>query len=180
MTKKGFLYISILLLTVVIGFSQKPNKNLIPWTEDYQLNWADFKGRPDKNSNYEALTYSSIGFYTEYKDNKLIIHANCDFDKSKSWVKKGNEKNAQLLKHEQGHFDLTEIYTRKLRQAFSEVKDDIAQKKVQSVFEKNQKEYNIIQKKYDTETKNGTIADQQEIWNEYIIKQLEELKMFKE
>ncbi len=43
------------------------------------------------------------------------------FDRQRSWVK-NEAKLDYVLRHEQGHFDIFEVYTRKIRKALSEKK----------------------------------------------------------
>src|SRR5829696_5005254 len=75
------------------------------------LQWSDFSGMPDDSSPFFAYTarttkfkYSSVNF----EGNKAILNGfemTLEFNEKNSWVKKGKE-NDELLKHEQGHFDV--------------------------------------------------------------------------
>lgn len=101
----------------------------IKWTPDYKLNVSDFKqliydykGIKYDSTKYNMLAYSSvtIGYSFKMEKGKTVFDAFALFVRSKSWMKAPNEA---VLKHEQGHFDITEIYACKLEQAVREMKN---------------------------------------------------------
>src|ERR1700733_10251558 len=106
---------NILLVISLCSFETK-SSSLIDWSADKRLTWSDFKARPDENSPNAALTGTNIQFDFAYSSQTgFTYHITCRFDKNKSW---GRVKTDYILSHEQGHFDIAEIYTRKLCKAF--------------------------------------------------------------
>jgi hypothetical protein len=98
----------------------------IKWSPDYKLTFNDFQAKePDKELSKQALKYGihagnvfvGISFDVKTEGNKAIIDAFAYIIKSKSWLKSADEK---VLKHEQGHFDIAEIYARKFEQAMKQ------------------------------------------------------------
>ena len=88
----------------------------IIWSQNRKLIWNDFKGQPDNNEMNKASTFAGLelmSFYTKGSIPKLNVI--CYFIKSKSWVKVENE---DYLAHEQVHFDIWELYARKIRKSF--------------------------------------------------------------
>jgi hypothetical protein len=82
----------------------------------------------------------------------------------------------RLLQHEQRHFDLCEVYARKLRQKLAKrswTGDDAD--KIDRIYQHLYKELNERQLKYDEETVHGLDTDKQHEWNEQIAKELNEL-----
>lgn len=64
-----------------------------------------------------AVIDCSINYNIGIKNGKLIIHAYAFVNPHKSWM---DEKNVFVLKHEQGHFDIAEIFARR----FEEIVND--------------------------------------------------------
>ena len=154
----------------------------IVWTADRKLTWDDFKGVPDRKAfpNTLAVTNSGFGFETgfnAFKTGNLFVQAT--FNNYGSWViPKG--RTDYVLRHEQIHFDLTEIYSRKLRKAFDEAKikphEGARAKKIfDSIFE----ELNKRQKKYDSETKYGEKNATQEYWESVVEIELIKYDLYK-
>jgi len=91
--------------------------DVIPWSSSKQLSWKDFKGEPT-NERAAAITASGITYRfstTDTNDNleidfKVITH----FYPNKSWYNP-SLVNAEILEHEQRHFDISEIFARKMR-----------------------------------------------------------------
>lgn len=85
-----------------------------------------------------------------------------------------DEKDA-LLKHEQGHFDLAEIYSRKLRKELAKIvckTQAQVQKDVDDSIDKFVEQVRMEHKKYDTGTENGAKKPEQDKWNTMINNQL--------
>lgn len=75
-------------------------------------------------------------------------------------------KSDYVLKHEQGHFDITELFARKLNKAVGELvkKKNVKQSEFSSVYKKLMKEKTELQNEYDTETDNSRNKVKQEEW----------------
>ena len=75
--------------------------------------------------------------------------------------------------HEQLHFDITEVYARKLRQELAKTKfSKNAKAEVKEIYRNILKELNDFQNKYDSETNFSRDTVQQLIWNKKIKKAL--------
>ena len=57
------------------------------------------------------MTTTHLGFSYNVVNGKVTYKIDCRFEKSKSW---GLVKNDWILKHEQGHFDIAEIFAQKI------------------------------------------------------------------
>jgi hypothetical protein len=170
-----FLVVSFFLAATV------QNKDEISWTADYHLKWDDFKAKVAVGNKFSALTHS--GFTASYSSvgNKVDFNVQSTMERDKSWVKP-EKKTDYLLKHEQGHFDITEIFTRKLRKRLVEkkFKSKTFESEYHSIYENTLKELHSEQEKYDDETEHSIAEKKQEEWNLKITKQLEELDNYKE
>jgi hypothetical protein len=129
-------------------------------------------------------------FFKDAEDQTLICESY--MEQCQSWVKDGKETD-KLLKHEQGHFDISECWQvelcRRLQVLFNsgtvKVKgkaknnckggvpdpdsatkvDDAVRQKMNIVYDKAFKELNATQDVYDKETDLGRNDGQQTVWN---------------
>lgn len=153
----------------------------IEWDENQKLSWDNFLGQPDSNSDAAAVTSSGIVFgYRLSQVNNTIesihVEVSAHFYPDKSWVKL-NDANAHILGHEQLHFDITELFARKLRKASSEV---MLSENVNDVLDvlhsRIVKELHAMQDLYDSESDYSRNPEKQTLWQSFVKKELEKLK----
>jgi len=153
------------------------NNDKISWSINRKLKWEDYKGIPDTiKSNTEASTYSEIEVVNSYFEDgipKYVIQ--CNFIKSKSWTRSFD--NYTLL-HEQLHFDIYELFTRKIRKSIDSL--NLLKTKKQDtykyIFEKYGKKCNNYNDLYDSQVYFDSIK--QQLWVDKISKKLNELKKY--
>ena len=156
----------------------------IIWTPDRKLTWDDFKGKPDLENfpDAAAVTYSTLGFNPSSRklfknDGKLFVEAT--FVNHGSWVLP-NSKTDYILAHEQIHFDITEIYSRMLRKAFSDANVTSNHlSKATSIFENIKKQWIKRHNDYDYETKHGSKKETQDIWKAIVEIELIKYELYK-
>ncbi|HXB11149.1 MAG TPA: DUF922 domain-containing protein, partial [Bacteroidia bacterium] len=100
------------------------------------------------------------------------------FIKSKSNIIKTSD---YILKHEQLHFDICELFARKLRKMmeetdFTKVKNIIPQ--IQSMYNKVNGEFVRYEEKYDNETNHGENPAKQKLWSDDVANQLKDLDKY--
>jgi hypothetical protein len=105
------------IVAVTPAHSIEETNEFIPWTIERKLVWDDFYGAPQRNTEAVASTSTSLGLSYKVEDGVLSYQITCNFSKPKSW---GALKTPYILAHEQGHFDITEIYARQLHKALSQ------------------------------------------------------------
>ncbi|MEP6748768.1 MAG: DUF922 domain-containing protein [Bacteroidota bacterium] len=172
------LIAAFLLFPAFISFSTFNDGKEIPWNASRKLAWSDFKSRPDNNSSNAALTSSKIIFNYGYGSEKGFNYTiSCVFDKTSSW---GKVKTDYILSHEQGHFDIAEIYARKLNKAMKEYSFNASTvtKEVPALYQKIMQDESEHQKQYDSETNYSRDKEQQAIWLEKIQRDLDRLKEY--
>lgn len=171
------------MLTPVVSFlllvftaTQKDN-SLIPWNASRKLTWEDFKARPDAGSTNAALTSSSINIDFGYSEKGLEYAIRCSFDKTKSWVR---IRNGSVLAHEQGHFDLAELFARKLSKAMKEYAFNAktVAEDVNRIYDNTMKAHHKAQALYDNETDYSRNKVKQEEWLQKISTDLSDLQAF--
>lgn len=165
--------IAILLLPFIAIAQQ--NGHLIKWSLDKKLSWRDYLAEPDNRSGAAASTSTQIGFEYHIRDNNLTFNITCYFSKEKSW---GRYKNDYILSHEQGHFDIAEIFTRKFYKTVKEYKFNERSYKndLKDIYTNAMKEKERFQQQYDSETDYSRNKPKQEEWLKKIEKMLEETK----
>ena len=146
------------------GFSQ----DTLTWKPGLRLSWTDFRGEPNPRSGFLALSSTGISYSIIYNNNTMRIETKAFFVKSKSWKKP--KADPGLLHHEQAHFDITEIYRRKLVKIISVLPPGTKdfEKDIEAKAQKIIDEKNAFQKLYDKETRYGTDKKKQEEWLEKI------------
>jgi uncharacterized protein YydD (DUF2326 family) len=156
-----------------------------PWHQDHKLKWTDFQGKPDVSSSAVAVTASGITF--SYSVEKSSIHgvtgfnakALAHFYPEHSWHKK-EAVNDHILKHEQFHFNITELNVRYFREKISKLKASASIAKELSELQKQANtDLAIMQKRYDAETNYSINKEEQVRWIVFVNKELKRLEKYK-
>jgi hypothetical protein len=153
----------------------------IKWNKERKLTWNDFRGpvQHQMGDMVAAATYCGFGFETNQISNdnqKLKILVYNSFYTDKSWGHK-TDQTSEVLEHEQCHFDICEVYTRRLRQRMNSISNVTVhnlQPTLNNIYEQIKKEYSDRQERYEDETEHGLIADAQKHWENEIAKELQE------
>lgn len=179
----NFLYLIALLLSIInfsgaslpgnikipvptksgIYDTKKEDDEIIPWMVDRRLSWDDFLCEPKRGTDAVASTSTALGIAYQVKNKSFTYQITCTFSKKRSW---GLVKTPYILAHEQGHFDITEIYARKLHKTFKEYKFNPKTFKadVNDIYKKNLIEKEAFQKSYDGQTNHSRKKPQQLQW----------------
>lgn len=168
-----------LVFFIILVNHYKPKaQDSISWNPNYKLKWEDFKGVPDTTSKFQAISFVNIGYKLSFTDTSYKYKIICYFIKNKSWR---NSSNNILLSHEQGHFNIGEIFTRKMRQAFSQYKSkpDATHSYFSEQYNKLKLERAKMNEQYDRETNYSKNLEMQIIWLKRIDDQLNNLSSFK-
>jgi len=171
-------HIFFLALFLSLGFVFSQEEETIPWDPDRKLEWEDFKGRPFKTAWAAAVTASGITyeFSSVEKDGnlKLDINISTHFYPEESWFQP-DLINGVILSHEQLHFDISELFARKMRKKVSETNfTSNVKAEIKKIYRDILKELSAFQKKYDFETNFSRNFEKQLEWNEKIREALSE------
>jgi len=184
---------SYLLGDMCLSLEIGDEEDLLPWRPDRSLTWEDFKADPpaDVEGRDEAafikyrLIVEPTEFRLTYDPNTKTWRATIDpaslkvknvMVRSESWVDP-QRKNARLLSHEQGHFDISEVYRRLLERRLRELVAEaptqeqaaaelrrLIERTYNSVVQKAEQ----VQTDYDRETAHGQDQEKQEAWGRKI------------
>ncbi|MFN3446408.1 MAG: DUF922 domain-containing protein [Bacteroidia bacterium] len=139
---------------------------------------ADFKGKVPANKALGGQVMSGIVFFVREREGTPYFVIEAIIVKSKSFIR---DSSLYALNHEQMHFNITEIFARKLRMRLTKLnfaKVSNMQKKLQEQYDKIGAELSAYQDSYDRETEHGQNPAKQKIWNEKIMLELTELNEF--
>lgn len=156
---------------------EKEPADIIPWEMEKRLAWEDFLCEPKRGTDAVASTSTSLGIAYQLNNGKLTYHITCYFNKEKSW---GLLKTDYILAHEQGHFDITEIFARKLYEALQnyEFNKRTFKKDINGIYQSIVKQKEEYQKSYDEETDHSRKRSVQYDWLEKIDSLLAETEAF--
>jgi len=163
-------------LLLVFSFTLKTGDESIPWSEK-PLRWDDFRGKPHPRSNVSALTYSGIKYNFEQNGNRLTMKVVATFDPEHSWVN-NDLATEYVLRHEQLHFDISELHARKLRAALKQISPTTSRPNsdAEKLYDKFTKESRKYQDRYDAETGHSGNEINQAAWDKKITMELNEMK----
>lgn len=148
------------------------NPDIIIWGQA-EITWKDFLGKKMQSGRYEAVTYAGISFAKDSSDWKIFSF----------FIKKYSRKNdtsEYLLAHEKYHFNVVEIFARKIRK-------DVIEKSISpdstnqfnNYISKLWVEVEKMQRDYDNETNHSIDKIAQQNWQTKIDKKLDSLQAYK-
>lgn len=147
------------------------------WQPGHRLSWNDFRGPvPSGRDIVAAETSCGIGFETNHvsRGSRVEFRVYNTFSTSRSWVRP-DARVPEVLEHEQGHFDLCELYTRKLRQRFAATEGITVHNlrfATRAVWKEVHDAYRNRQDQYEHETAHGLNREGQVAWTAYLEKEL--------
>ena len=154
----------------------------IQWSAARPLTVADFLGRPGPADRLASSTSSDIKANAACRDFVFSGIAQATFDPNTSWFREPKTASVALLRHEQTHFDITEVYARIMRQKLIGFGAKANCNKLQPAFNNLTKsvylEWDREQNRYDQETNHSLNAVRQAFWEKQIQAKLEQLKAF--
>lgn len=169
------------LIFFVPGYSQQEQEK-VEWREGSKLSWEDFQAEPDSSLSYSANTNSGISYSWNYSTSTgkpvLEHEVYAYFYPERSWVK-NEDADEYLLAHEQLHFDISELYARKLREALDnyEIGRTIRQD-LKRIYNQIEKERAALQDQFDKETMHSENRKAEIRWRKLIQDELEKLKNY--
>jgi len=171
---------TLLLSLFTLTYLTSAHKVIIGGTEGNRpLVWSDFTGSADAASPYHASTKWRLGYQTgtvQFMADTTVMPdfgITLELSNGESWVKKGRE-TPELLRHEQGHFDLGLICMAELLQAVKTLKltPDNFKPTIQGLFQRTLSRYHEMGVRYDTETSHGLNKEPQARWSVFFAEQL--------
>lgn len=161
------LFAILLSLPFGAGYTQPAGDSeddLLAWNEFYKIQWHDFRGTPDDQARGDAGAAVKITAKPFMVKKKIKYDVVALFNRNKSWAR---GQSPSLLAHEQLHFDIAELYARKIRKRIQELNtegvNDI--KTYNAAIHELLQESNEVDLQYDLETLHGGMSGKQAAWS---------------
>lgn len=157
------------------GFAQEIEEGVL-WSADKRLRWSDFRGKVPPAAVPAATTASGISY--KYSANlihhevELDFEVNAYFYPNESWYKP-EVCDDLILSHEQLHFDISELFARKMRNKLQRTSfSDNVKAEIRKIYRETLEELQKFQEQYDWETSFSRNAQKQLEWNKKIAEAL--------
>ncbi len=165
------------LILVLFSTSLQVGDTII-WSKEKNLTWKDFQGKVPAQDPHVSLSRVEIRYESQVdKQGKMTMNIESVFIKNLSWVKQ-DRKSDHILRHEQYHFNITEVWARKLRKEIVSKKWNTKtfEKEFNTLFKKMMAQTLKEQKRYDDETNHSKVFAKQSEWERDIDTELSNLK----
>ncbi len=161
------------ILLFVFAFAMRGQEGpAILWEPGHRLHWENFRATPPSGTPVAATTASGIAYRFSALEEGGRMKVDCIvetfFYPESSWYRP-DLANDIILSHEQLHFDISELFARRMRQQIaaypftSRVKGEMKR-----IYESVIREMRDFQRRYDRETDFSRDAAMQAEWNRMI------------
>ena len=173
----GVMKITSIILTLLLLSFQVNDEEYIYWSKSNKLKWSYFTSKTSSGNNVKgAYIFTDINCYADFLGNDIKVFVTARMQRCNSWVVE-SDKSDYLLNHEQRHFDLAEVYSRRIKKELNDfedlnIKNDDFEIQFNATVSKLLDEFDKIQTQYDQETKHSHNKVKQTEWDKYIDRQL--------
>lgn len=150
--------------------------SLLLFTNPPTLTWGDFKGPvPETEINVAARTRTALEYTSTDSNGVFTCHVEAVFLSDESW---GRIKTDEVLRHEQGHYDLARLCALECNWAFlkREHQKGCTESALQSIYRHYLKEVDRLNDLYDRETSHSMSGRIQQLWLKNISNDLKKLQ----
>lgn len=162
-------------------FLEVDTASYISWAETRPLSWKDYTYKHVKKEGFSGLAMTTVLHSVRggMIDKKPYFEVNVLFVKEDSWT--SDTTSIALFSHEKLHFDIAELYARKIRKKIAEISaaGEMEISKYQKWVKEYLKEFKRFAKRYDEETDNGMMEKEQGKWEILIAVELDRLKAYR-
>jgi hypothetical protein len=197
MTPRLFAAACIAVMSVSHPGAQpsRDQPTMIEWLPDRPLTIRDFKGKVPPRASETSLSWVAVEASWECEGGTATSRVRAVFDPNRSWWREINQNlwsraddpplagarddgGRGLLAHEQLHFDLTELWARRIRAALEKLPDACRSpgtlRALEGAIDQMEHDWQDEQKRFDAETGHGLDAPRQKTWAARIAKALKE------
>jgi len=155
----------------------------IPWSATRKLDWPDFHAKaPGRLSGAQSVL--GFSYAIGCRSGALQASFTAMFYPDKSWVAARISTSGLAtwigLRHEQLHFDLKEVYARRLRKHFAELENPcpVADETLDAMTGPLMRAESAAQRRFDVETSNGEREDKLIEWERQVAADLAALSAY--
>jgi hypothetical protein len=161
-----YFFILVLVGCTNTSFIQDDGSdNAMVWQKNRKLTWDDYQGKPQHRFAAASTVYSMYRHISKDSTGNITATVKALFYPKDSW--KGRYTDDALLAHEQKHFDIVELYARKLRKQLLQIKvkdEEDARQKMETLHKVIDAEMDACQDLYDKESDYSMAHDEQVSW----------------
>ena len=157
----------------------------VPWSASRRLSWDDFRGIPPASDPERAAeTAYSLFHALGCRGKTFQFRVVAAVLPRQSWVRPAilanPAQNSRTLRHEQTHFDLSEVHARRMRRYFSELREPCLKSEPELAAQSDRliREEATAQRRYDEETNHGRNVQRQSSWDADVARQVASLDRF--
>jgi predicted secreted Zn-dependent protease len=175
---KAILVTALSFSASLNSHAQKPKAaelDLIEWNETRPLEWKDYPFRRVRKVGYVAITSVKHSVKGYIRNGLPEFDIKVYFDTKESWT--GDTTDVKLLSHERLHFDIGEIYRRKIEariielQSKGEKRAGVYRAEIKNILI----QFNKFSNQYDEESGNGRKKEEQLRWEGIVSAELKRL-----
>jgi len=160
-------------------------REAVQWSASRPLTWDDFQavpptGDPERVAETAYTVLHAINCRGKIFQSRVVAA----FLPRQSWVRPSVRANpsqsVRSLSHEQTHFNLTEVYARRIRRYFAELTDPClkSEREIEAQADQLIREESAAQRRYDDETSHGRIGAKQSEWDTETVRQIANLQRY--
>lgn len=174
-----------IILFIIIGVSptifaqeypEKENDTIIVWTASRKLSWSDFQS-PSHEGTKGAQSDIGLSIVSTLRNRNVNYVVFPYFYKQRSST---NTSNDYVLVHEQIHFDIAELFARKMRKRIKELgNEQFNRQRYNREIDRIYESYLKAQEDFDKETGHSLVEKNQKKWELRIAAELKELNPYK-
>ncbi len=155
----------------------------IHWNENKKLSWEDFRGKPQRTAVFVASSNTGIGFHYSYSlsngEVEVKYSVESFFYPKQSWYLP-EKVSPYILKHEQTHFDISELHARILRKNLDDKNFSKKIKtEIEAIYNETEQQRRAMQTKFDSETAHSRNTEKEIQWENYVAQQLTKYEPWK-
>ena len=170
--------------TLPMARPQVPPDDAIRWSASRRLTWEDFKAKPPAGYLHGAQSALSYSYSFGCRSGVLYSDVVALFLPQQSWVARRILSSGLAsrvgIEHEQVHFDLAEVFARRVRRRFATLDDPCprSDEALNQIAEQIFREHADEQRRFETDTRAGEIEATQIQWSVRIARDLAALEQF--
>jgi hypothetical protein len=152
----------------------------------HRLAARDFAGTPPPDDAFAAYTYCYVNYFynaTRYNGNYTVsFNVQLMLGTNRSWIRfnqvKTRELLQEILRHEQGHYNIAYLMRNELYSVFTHHRYTANyQAEIAGLFKQVDAKYHKLNQDYENETQHMTDTANQEKWNTWFSKQLDNVEI---
>jgi hypothetical protein len=163
---------------------QVAEDGLLVWSAKDPPSWKDFRGPAKRGTTTAAQTESGVTYLIQCRQSRLAFAVLATFSPKTSWVRPDIPGNSvasrQSLRHERTHFDITELFARRLRRALAGAERVCPgrEDEVRRLFDRLAEDSGDEQKRYDHDSAHGMAREAQSRWERNVRASLDSLERY--